>query len=78
MLLNKGITRPVGKVQVIKNYTRLYVPTSSEDEYHIQQYSIYSLRVVADLVNNIFEKSENEEKEDFILELNQIVEDIKG
>jgi predicted transcriptional regulator len=78
MLLNKGAIKPVGKVQVVKNYTRLYLPTLTEDEYHIQQYPIHSLRAVAGLVNNLFEKSDKGEKEDFILELEQIVEDIKG
>jgi predicted transcriptional regulator len=77
LLLNKGVIKPVGKVQVAKNYTRLYLPTISQDEYYIQQYPIHSFGIVSSLVNHLFEKSKEEEKVEFILELEQIVKNLK-
>ncbi|MFP3153719.1 hypothetical protein LQZ18_04680 [Lachnospiraceae bacterium ZAX-1] len=78
VLLGKGVIKPVGKVQVVKNYARLYLPTISEDEYNISQYPVHSLKTVAGLVDNLYEKSDKEEREDFITKLEQIVEGIRG
>lgn len=77
VLLNKGAITPVGKVRVVKNYARLYIPTVSEDEYNIAQYPIHSLKTIAGLVEGVYEESDKQEKDDLIAELEKIVEELK-
>lgn len=77
VLLNKGAIKPVGKVLVTRNYARLYIPTMSEDEYNISQYPVHSLKTIAGLVNGVYGKSDEEEREELIAELEKIVEELK-
>jgi Penicillinase repressor. len=77
VLMDKGAIKAVGKIQVVKNYARLYIPTISEDEYNISQYPIHSLTVVAGLVGGLYEKADEKEKEELIIELEKLVENLK-
>lgn len=75
VLLNKGTIRPEGKVQVVKNYSRLYVPTMTEDEYNISRYPVNSIKTIAGLVDEVYESTD--EKERLISQLEQIVQELK-
>jgi Penicillinase repressor. len=77
ILIDKGAIKAVGKIQVVKNYARLYVPTILEDEYNISQYPIHSVTVVAGLVGGIYAEADEGEKEKLIMELEKIVENLK-
>jgi len=77
VLLSKGAIEVAGKVRVGKKYSRVYVPTMSEDNYIIKHYPVRSFNIFSGLVGRLYENSDNEEKEKLIKELEEIVNELR-